>query len=229
LANHSYFNFPTHAGHEVGVATKTFTSSLALLYLLQRVLLGLPLPPACDELSKVADQMQLLLDQSGSWRQALFEHLAPAKTLAVIGRGPGMAAAMNGALVLQEAVRLPAASYTGGQFRHGPMESVSEQLGAIVLTNAGVTANLNLKLGRDIATRGGRVVWLGQTHSAESDVYASSNLGANLFPLELPSPPEDLSALLSILPMQLLAADLASRAGITPGEFRWSGKVITTE
>lgn len=225
LASHSRFNFPTFAGHEVGVATKTFTSSLALLHLLGCLLVKLPLATACEQLHQVARQMHLVLEQSETWRQATFAHLASAEYMALIGRGPGLTAMMNGALILQEAARVPAMSYSGGQFRHGPMEMVSEALGAVVLANDGATSGLNLKLAREIAARAGKVVLMEQTELTAS----SHGYSPNLLTLELPSANEFLSPLLAILPLQLLGAEFAQKAGIVPGEFRWSGKVITVE
>jgi glutamine---fructose-6-phosphate transaminase (isomerizing) len=225
LASHSRFNFPTLAGNEVGVATKTFTSSLALAYLMGCLLLKMPLAPICDQLDQVALQMRQVLEQSEAWRQTTFAHLSTAKYMALIGRGPGLAAMMNGALILQEAARLPAMSYSGGQFRHGPMELVSKDLGAVILANDGVTSSLNLKLAREIATRAGKVVLMEQTQlSAVSHGYSP-----NLLVLELPSANEFLSPLLAVLPLQLLGAEFAQHFGIVPGEFRWSGKVITAE
>jgi glutamine---fructose-6-phosphate transaminase (isomerizing) len=225
LARQSRFNFPTFAGQEVGVATKTFTSSLALLQLLGCLLLKMPLEPVCEQLDQIAAQMQQVLLQSETWRQTTFAHLSGAQHLALIGRGPGMAATMNGALILQEAARIPAMSYSGGQFRHGPMELVSEQLGVIILANDGVTSALNLKLAREIASRTGKVVLMEQTQLTS----VSHGYSPNLLVLELPGCPEFLSPLLAVLPLQLLGAEFAQKLGIVPGEFRWSGKVILVE
>jgi glutamine---fructose-6-phosphate transaminase (isomerizing) len=218
LAQHSDIALHTQAGAEVGVATKTFTSTLAVLHWLGRSLTVELTPEHYIELFQAAEQMEHCLSQWESWILPAFTQLQEVMHLALVARGPMLAAAHNGALVLQEAVRLPAAPFAGSQFRHGPMEMLSEAMGTIVYTSPGRTETITARMVRDISDRGGTLVTVG---SKIPDV--------NAIHLDLPIRDEWLSPIVSPIAVQLLAAKLAEARGLVPGQFRWSGKVIREE
>lgn len=218
LVRRSQISLPTQAGAEVGVATKTYTSGLALLHLLGRSLSGQYQPQDHLDLLKVADDMELLLSTWSEWVEPAVEHWQTATFFSFLGRGPAVATAMNSALILKEAARLAAVGLSGGQFRHGPMEALSPHSGVMLFANQGSTWDIQQRLADDIAERGGRVVFVGPETAA-----------ANRVNLHLPVVDEFLSPLLEILAAQLLAAKLAEQQNIVPGQFRWSGKVINRE
>lgn len=215
LASHSSISLCTDAGSEVGVATKTYTGCLAILHLLARSLTGSLEPQDYVDLINVADQMATLLKNWSNWLEPAVEYLQSVSFLSLLGRGPAVSSAMTGALMLKEAARLNAVGLSGGQFRHGPMEAVSPEAGVILFAQ-GRTWALSQRLAIDIASHGGHVVLVGQ------DTPAVVNLS-------LPPVDEFLSPILEILAVQLLANQFAERAGIIPGQFRWSGKVIRAE
>lgn len=218
LSRHSTLALATQAGAEVGVATKTYTSSLALLYLLGRALTQQLHPQDYDQLLQIADRTEALLDQWQDWLAPAWSHLQAAEFFALLGRGPAVASARDGALILQEAARLPAWGLSGGQFRHGPMEAISPGMGVILFANRDQTWELNQRLAIAIASHGGRVVCVGE---AVADPRVVN--------LPIPAIGAGLQPLVEILAVQLLAAEFAAQAGIVPGEFRWSGKVIQIE
>lgn len=218
LASQSSLPLWTEAGSEVPVATKTYTSCLVVLHLLARSLTGSLTPQDYVDLINVADQMALLLQNWSSWLEPAVKHLQSASFLSLLGRGPAVASAMTGALVFKEAVRLNAVGLSGGQFRHGPMEAVSSEIGVILFANQGRTLELSQRLATEIASHEGRVVLVGQAVADPAVVN-----------LPLPKTDESLSPILEILAVQLLANQFAEKAGIVPGQFRWSGKVIRTE
>lgn len=218
LAAQSHFPLTTRAGIEVPVATKTYTGGLLLLHLLCQALTGQLQPQMYLELRQVVDQMATLLDRWSVWIDPAVDALQSASFLTLLGRGPAVASAMTGALILKEAVRLNAAGLSGGQFRHGPMEAVSPALGAIIFANQGPTTEISQRLAQDIRDRGGQVVLVGKADPNFQGVH-----------LALPPVNESLSPILEIVAVQLLAARLAEQAGLVPGEFRWSGKVIRAE
>lgn len=82
---------------------------------------------------------------------AAIRHLSSAKVIALTGRSTLQGVAENGALCLLELSRLPAFAFEGGQLRHGPMEMLSADMGAIVLRPAGVGSDLSARLAADLA------------------------------------------------------------------------------
>ncbi|ABW27385.1 SIS domain-containing protein [Acaryochloris marina] len=217
LADHSDVALPTAAGPEVGIATKTYTSSMLVLHFIARALAGQLYPQDFEYGDEIASQAQTFLQKRQTDISKAFNVLKASTYISIIGRGPALATANNAALMLKEGVRIPAEGYSGGQFRHGPREMIAPQIGSIVLTSPDTTLGINQRLAADIVEYGGPVVCIGQP-----------TIGTTHIPLpEI----EDifLHPLLEILPIQRLVAQLADQQNMTPGEFRWSGKVVDQE
>jgi glutamine---fructose-6-phosphate transaminase (isomerizing) len=219
LAKNSNLQLCTQAGAEVGVATKTYTSTLLLLHWLARAIAGELQPDDYVAGDAIATAAATLLEHWQTWIEPAYQQLQETTYIALMGRGPSLTSALNGGLILKEAVRLPAEGFSGGRFRHGPMELLSPQVGCIVFTTPGRTLALSQQLAWDIAERGGQLVTIGRA-IADAKPHAH---------LPLPDIDETLSPILEILGPQLLAAKLAEQRGLTPGAFRWSGKVVHTE
>ncbi len=219
LAQNSNLQLCTQAGAEVGVATKTYTSTLLLLYWLGRAITGQLQPDDYVKGDAIATATEKVLENWHTWIEEAYQQLQATTYVALIGRGPSLTSALNGGLILKEAVRLPAEGFSGGRFRHGPMELLSPQVGCIVFTTPGQTLALSQRLATDIAHRGGQLVTVGQD-VLDAEPHAH---------LSLPEMDAALSPILEVLGPQLLAAKLADQKGLTPGEFRWSGKVVHTE
>ncbi len=218
LAQYSDLALYTRAGSEVGVATKTYTSTLAVLHWLARALTGAPQPQDYLDVLQAAQQCEKLLQIWKSLLEPAFDAVQQATSFALVARGPAIASACNGALGLQEAVRKPAAGFVGSQFRHGPMEMLSPQLATLLFTLPGRTLALSQDMARDICDRKGCLVTIG---SKVPDLDCAH--------ITLPVLNEWVSPMVEIVAVQLLVAKLAEAAGIVAGQFRWAGKVIVQE
>jgi len=217
LADQSDVALPTTAGPEVGIATKTYTSSMLVLHFVARALAGHIQPQDFEYGVAIASQTQTLLKESQTTITTAFNTLKSSTYLAIIGRGPALATANNAALMFKEGVRLPAEGYSGGQFRHGPREMIVPNIGAIVLTSPDTTLGINQKLASDISDYGGQAVCIGHPTPGIPHIPLPELEDMFLHPM------------LEILPVQLLVAQLADHRKLTPGEFRWSGKVVAQE
>ncbi|NJM66865.1 MAG: SIS domain-containing protein [Acaryochloris sp. RU_4_1] len=218
LAEQSDLSLVTQAGSEVGIATKTYTSSLLLLNLLAKALVGKLQAEDFERGRAIATLLQTYLAESATAIHTGFEALRTSSYVAIMGRGPALATAKNSALIFKEGVRIPAEGYSSGQFRHGPREMITPQIGAIVLTSPDHTLELNQRLASDILAYGGQLICIGQPGAT----------GGVDIPLPIFEDPY-LYPILEILPLQLLAEKLAVSKNITLGEFRWSGKVVKQE
>jgi glutamine---fructose-6-phosphate transaminase (isomerizing) len=218
LAQQSDLALYTQAGAEVGVATKTYTSTLAVLHWLARALTRSPQPQDYLDVFLAAQHCENLLQNWESLLEPAFKAVQQATSFALVARGPSIASACNGALVLQEAARKPAAGFVGSQFRHGPMEMLSPQLATLMFTLPGRTLALSQSMAKDIGDRPGCLVTIG-----------AKVPGLNNAHIPLPEMNEWISPMVDIVVVQLLVAKLAEAAGTVPGEFRWAGKVIGQE
>jgi glutamine---fructose-6-phosphate transaminase (isomerizing) len=200
------------------VATKTYTSTLAILHWLARAIAGRLKPQDYLDILQCAEHCEQFLEDWQTKLQPAVAAVSEATSFALVARGPSIASAYNGALGLQEAAQSPAAGYVGSQFRHGPMEVLSPQLATLLFTLPDRTLELSRRMAQDICDRGGCLVTIG-----------SKIAGINCPHIELHKLSEWVCPIVDILPIQLLVAQLAEMKGIVPGEFRWSGKVIRQE
>ncbi len=142
--------------------------------------------------------------------------LAPGP-VTLVGRGPSYATALAGALLLKETAKLQAEGLSSAQFRHGPIEIAGPDHRAIVCAGSGPTCRLDARLAAELAAHGSQVLLLGPVDAAPEGVVA------------LALPDVSLPPLVEIVPLQLLARQIALEQGIAPGSFRYGSKVTTAE
>ena len=102
-------------------------------------------------------------------------------------------------------------------FRHGPLEIVSEGFAALIFAGAGQTSALNRDLAREIISYGGKAIWL--------DSVPDPEIPTTL----LPETSELTRPLVEILPMQMLTLAMAKRKKIEAGTFRHVRKITERE
>ncbi len=202
------------------VAVQTYTGTvLALLLLAEQVIAGdaARLTEACaTALPALTTFIDDCHDASEEWQEWL-DSSAP---LYLLGRGPALAAAYEGALLLHETAKAAAVSMSCGQFRHGPVEAVSRDFRAVVFGTPEPTRTLDRSLADDLSRMGAKVRWIGP--AATNGDHAPS-----LLPWPEVSPL--LSAIFEIVPLQFAAYRLALWRGIVPGDFRYASEITAVE
>ena len=208
-------NIPIHADVEKTVSTRTFINMLAISQLAALALLGQDVDSPRSALKQGANAMESYLSTWGTHVTDLAEQVGFPKRLAILGRGPSMAAVYGGALILGEASKFLAVPYQAGEFRHGPMELASPDLTVLLLAGASETRDLNLRLFRDLRGYNVNAFWVGT--------------GTNERQIELPEVPELGLPLIEMLPIQLLSIHFARQIGVEPGHFFRTGKITLSE
>ena len=211
---------PILAGDEATVATKTWATTFAVLDLLARTLVDASgrtsLPQDVLRGMHAVVALRHLADDAATG-------LAGCRALVVVGRGPTLAAADYGALILKETAAIPAECLAGGSFRHGPLEIVGPEVGVIVLAPSGRTRELCVRLAEETAGLGSPT-WLigddGGTLPTGTD---------RSWVTTLPAIDEAYAPLTMSVPIQRLAANLARGRGRTPGVLLRSQKVTDRE
>jgi glucosamine--fructose-6-phosphate aminotransferase (isomerizing) len=203
------------AGPESTVSCKTYLSTLLMLEWLGASLTGGDTSLVRHQLGGAAQAVRSYL---ADWRT----HVAQIATLLdgverifVTGRGPSLATAHTGGLILKESTRFAAEGMSCPAFRHGPFESVGPHILVLVCEGDARTAALNRGLAGDIAAAGGRVAILGP----------SATLPAFRWP-EVSSP---LQQIMEMLPVQMLTLALAARLGREAGRFEKATKITDVE
>jgi glucosamine--fructose-6-phosphate aminotransferase (isomerizing) len=208
---------PIHAGEEATVSTKTYTNMLAVNLLAAIQLTSGNFNSVIQEMRIAADAIETYLTGWETHVQELDSMLGQFDELFLIGRGSSMSAVWNGSLTNKEAARYAFEGIHAADFRHGPLEIVSEGFAALIFAGPGQTSALNRELAREIISYGGKALWLDSTPDPEISTVLFPETG------ELTRP------LAEILPMQMLTLAMAKRRGVEAGKFRHVSKITNRE
>ena len=144
------------------------------------------------------------------------------------GRGPHYPIALDGALKLKEAAYIHAEGYPGGEFKHGQITLVDDEIVAVLIATCDVKDTDSVERSKrmladasEIKALSGHVVAL----ATEGD---GSVLSVAEEVLYLPAAPELLLPLLEIVPMELMAYHIAVCKGLNPDKPRNLTKAVTT-
>lgn len=154
---------PLHAGPETSVAaTKSFIASLSALAQLVGAWSG------DADLLRALDALPEQLDEAfqRDWSPGL-DTLVQARSLYVVGRGPGYAVAREAALKLKETCGLHAEAFSAAEVRHGPMALVKAGFPVLMLAQDDETRADMAALASIFASRGARVMLAGAAASGD--------------------------------------------------------------
>ncbi len=139
LTRHADYTLLTYAGEEVAVAaTKSFTTQLAVLFLLSAHMAQIrgrtdaAMKLALAELPRLPEQMKNALGTEAVC-QRFARELYRSKDFIYMGRDIEYPVALEGALKLKEVSYIHAEGYPTGELKHGPTALVNEQLPVVVL------------------------------------------------------------------------------------------------
>lgn len=215
---------PILAGEEATVSTKTFITTFVVLHALASALTGEGDATATgtQPSAGLADAMAEAVQQVAA-PVAVAEAMRDCVSVSLIARGPSVAAADYGALIMKETVAMPCEAFSGGSFRHGPLETAGPRVGIVVLAPSGRTQHLGTRLALETSQLGSPT-WLIGDDAAELPPETD-----RLRVMTLPAVDEAFAPLLSSVPIQRLAAALARQRGRVPGILLRSSKVTETE
>ncbi len=219
----------TRAGIEIGVAsTKAFTAQLAGLFLLT-----LALAQAKGRLSDAEEARHLkamrhlpaalqavlaLEPQVIAWAQ----DFAKTDNALFLGRGMHYPIALEGALKLKEISYIHAEAYPAGELKHGPLALVTSAMPVVtVAPNDALLEKLKSNM-HEVRARGGVLYVV-----ADADTKIQS--GDGLHVIRMPEHYGELSPLLHVVPLQLLAYHTACAKGTDVDKPRNLAKSVTVE
>lgn len=221
LARRGKLLLPMMAGRQEAVSTKTYTCCVAVLMYLAFAIARKPLRPLTQALVHAIEAQEVVLDRHSEILPPTVEFFDLPHYVLLLSRGAELSTVYQGALMLKEVVRLGAEPMSAAQFRHGPIEMVSPEHRYVVFARQGKTGNLLLNLAHDIRKHGGRVLLL-------TDMPFRRDL-TNIRWVKMETVQLGLGTLVDSVYIQLLAHDLALRAGLEPGIFRIAENVTSTE
>jgi len=229
MVRETHWNFLTKAGTEIGVAsTKAFTTQLVALYLLTVSLAkraGKVSPEREKELlrdlrhlPKALHAVLALEPQIIAWSTAF----SKCENALFLGRGMHYPIALEGALKLKEISYIHAEAYPAGELKHGPLALVTEKMPVVtVAPKDDLLEKLKSNM-QEVKARGGKLYVF-----ADQDTDITSSDGINV--IRLPEHYGNLSPILHVVPLQLLAYHTACALGTDVDKPRNLAKSVTVE
>lgn len=223
----------THAGPEIGVAsTKAFLAQIAANYLVGLALAQARGTKYPDEVAREFHELEAMpeavrrvlgtVDQVRS----LGRELADSKAVLFLGRHVGYPVALEGALKLKELAYMHAEGFAAGELKHGPIALIEENLPVVVvMPSPKGRAVLHSKLVSNISeiqARGARTIVIAEEGDETVRPFADHLI-------EIPAVPTLLQPLISTVPLQVLAAEIARSRGYDVDKPRNLAKSVTVE
>ncbi|MDO4612581.1 MAG: glutamine--fructose-6-phosphate transaminase (isomerizing) [Actinomycetaceae bacterium] len=224
----------THAGREIAVAsTKAFTAQVAACYLLGLYLAQVRGNKYPDEVADYLAKLEAIPHKMAQ----LLDRLEPVADLAkrlvergcrsylFLGRHVGYPVACEGALKLKEIAYVHAEGFASGELKHGPIALVEDGVPVVIIVPTPRRPHLHDKAVASIAevkARGAVAIVVGEEGDAAAEAAADHFIA-------IPAVPTLYAPLLSVLPLQRLALEVASALGLDVDQPRNLAKSVTVE
>ena len=228
IARESDAVFYTHAGPEIAVAstkallTQIVALKVIALYLAQnnKSLSGAQISAIISELLALPNKVEEILETVEPLRE-MTRGFKDATSVLFLGRNAGYPAALEGALKLKELAYMHAEGFAGGELKHGPIALIEEGTPVIAILPpvSSPIAEKMLSNIQEVRARGANVIAIADS-SISLDV---KNI------IRIPSCDELLQSILSIVPLQVFAYEMAVARGNDVDQPRNLAKSVTVE
>ena len=225
LSREANYTMLLGAGPEIAVAsTKAYTAQVALQAILAKALgekLGNQDAKDWDlqhDLAIAAEGIQQIVDGKEKLKELADQYLVKSRNAFYIGRGIDHAVALEGALKLKEVSYIQTEGFAAAELKHGTISLIEDGTPVIALINDPVTADLTRGNIQEVASRGASVITIVGKEFANSDDT-----------IVLPEINYYMSALLTVVPTQLLAYYASKDKGLDVDKPRNLAKSVTVE
>ncbi len=217
LTKATSFSLPLCCGYEISVpATKTFTNQVVTFLYLAYKMAGRD----THELDIIPELMDKTLEMVAPQIEAIAKDINEWNDLYCLGYGATYPIALEGALKLKEITYAHCEGMLSTEFKHGPLSAVSKGF-PIIFVSDGSANPLIISGLNEVKVRGARTIVI-----AEEDARLRAN-GDDL--VVLPKSDPQISALLGVLPLQLLSYHMSVMRGFDPDFPRNLSKTLTVD
>ncbi|MDT4994953.1 MAG: hypothetical protein QOH97_4845 [Actinoplanes sp.] len=223
----------THGGPEIAVAsTKAFLTQLVACYLIglhlaqiRGVMYADEVAAVVSRLRRTPDNLRQLLAQMEQVRE-LARDLKTASTVLFIGRHVGYPVALEGALKLKELAYMHAEGFAAGELKHGPIALIDQGTPVVCIVPSpagrGVLRDKVVSNIQEVRARGARTIVIAEEGDEAVRAYADHLI-------EVPRTPTLLAPLMTAVPLQILACEIAAARGHDVDQPRNLAKSVTVE
>ena len=215
----------THAGPEIAVAsTKALLTQIIAIYLLAMAFgkdkTKLDVKRVAAELLSLPNKVEEILETVEPLRE-MTRGYKDATSVLFLGRHVGYPAALEGALKLKELAYMHAEGFAGGELKHGPIALIENGTPVIAIIppeESEIAAKMKSNI-QEVIARGAKVI-------AIADASIKLELPTII---RIPTTLELLQPILSIVPLQVFAYEMAVARGNDVDQPRNLAKSVTVE
>ncbi|HRZ87538.1 MAG TPA: glutamine--fructose-6-phosphate transaminase (isomerizing) [bacterium] len=218
-----------NAGPEISVAsTKAYTGQLLSIYLftiylakLKGEMTAAAAAALIKELEAVPNKMEKIM----RGEQEIIEiakKYCKAKSAFYLGRGFNYPNALEGALKNKEISYMHAEGYAAGEMKHGPIALIDENFPVVCIATKGSTYDKMISNMKEVEARKGRIIAISSNGDKNVPQIAETVIS-------VPETAEEVSPLVNIMPLQLLAYYIAQYKGCDIDKPRNLAKSVTVE
>lgn len=222
-----------HVGPEIAVAsTKAYLGQIAACYLLglflaqvRGNLYGDEIQAIMRDLEAIPGKIQDVLDNSTQVEE-LARTMVETTSVLFLGRHVGFPTALEGALKLKEIAYIHAEGFAAGELKHGPIALVEEGQPVFIVVpsprgrdslHAKVVSNI-----QEVRARGAYTLVIAEEGDSDVEPYAD-------VVIRYPETRTLFAPLLTIIPLQIFACELATAKGLDVDQPRNLAKSVTVE
>ena len=164
------------------------------------------IPPAVAQYLNTHEGTQNLSDVTAQKIEAMAKELYQREQVFFIGRGPDAGVASEGSLKLKEISYINSFAIAAGELKHGTIALIEEDTLVIALATQDRLFEKMLSNIQEVKARGAYVIGLAKEGNREIEKQADQVL-------YIPDCPDEITPLLSVVPLQLLAYYIAKERG----------------
>jgi len=223
----------THAGPEIAVAsTKAFVTQIIAVYLVGLHLAQIRGIKYSDEVAAIVDQLKATPDAVAEVLttmepvRKLARDLSGSQQVLFLGRHVGFPVALEGALKLKELAYMHAEGFAAGELKHGPISLIDDGVPVVItvpsprgrsLLHDKIVSNI-----QEVRARGARTIVIAEEGDTAVEPYADHII-------RVPRTTTLLAPLTTVVPLQVLACEIAAARGNDVDQPRNLAKSVTVE
>ena len=221
------YSIYTHAGPEIAVAsTKAYTSQVVLLSILglyfaekmETANLG-EIKALKEDILKLPSQVEEILKDLKEVKK-FAKKVYKEKDMFFLGRGTDYAVSLEGSLKLKEISYIHSEAYASGELKHGPIALIENGVTVVATMTDERLVEKSISNVQEVVTRGAKVLLI-TSENIKNDGFDTV--------IKIPKTNSFISAILSVIPMQVLSYYISKEKGLDVDKPRNLAKSVTVE
>lgn len=229
IARESKMVLYTEAGKEIAVATtKAYSAQVALLSLIalnlsykKDLISNEEIKEILHDAKNLPSYIESLLEDEKTYKQ-IAEEIKDNNDIFFIGRAVDYALAEEGSLKLKEISYTHSEAYAAGELKHGTISLIEEGTPVVAIVTDDAIAQKTISNIKEVKSRGAKVIYITNKKDENEDIFYDRKIF-------IPKVNDLFQSLLTIIPLQMIAYELAKLKGCSIDKPKNLAKSVTVE